>query len=330
VENSKPFPKSLLEATRYFEDPAICVEFMAQIRWPEGAICPRCNSTRHSFLRSRKIWKCLDCRKQFSAKVGTIFEDSAIPLDKWMVAVWLLVNSKNGISSWELHRALKVTQKAAWFMLQRIRHALQDGAQGKLGVSGGPVEVDETFIGGKMKNMHKDRQLKLRRIRNEVARPDHYVGKTVVMGMLDRKERQVRATVVPNVKRATLQAHILDEVTRGAEIHTDEHTGYMGLEKKYVHEVVNHLEAYVDGKVHTNGIENFWSLLKRGLNGTYVSVEPFHLEKYVDEQAFRYNNRATKDNPLNDADRFILAMHQVAGKRLTYSALTDKDDARPF
>jgi transposase-like protein len=181
-----------------------------------------------------------------------------------------------------------------------------------------------------MKNMHKDRQLKLRRIRNEVARPDHYAGKTVVMGMLDRKERQVRATVVPNVKRATLQAHILNEVTHGTEIHTDEHTGYMGLEKKYVHEVVNHLERYVDGKVHTNGIENFWSLLKRGLNGTYVSVEPFHLFRYLDEQAFRYNNRATKDNPLNDADRFILAMHQVAGKRLTYSELTGKNEARPF
>jgi transposase-like protein len=149
VENAKPFPKSLLEATRYFEDRDVCIEFMAQIRWPEGAICPRCNSTKQSFLRSRKIWKCLECRKQFSAKVGTIFEDSAIPLDKWMVAIWFLVNNKNGISSWELHRALKVTQKATWFMIQRIRYALQDGTVGKLGVSGGPVEVDETFIGGR-------------------------------------------------------------------------------------------------------------------------------------------------------------------------------------
>jgi transposase-like protein len=333
VENAKPFPKSLLEAIRYFQDPAVCVEFMAQIRWPNGIECPHCQSKRHSFLRSRRIWKCLDCRKQFSAKVGTIFEDSAIPLDKWLAAVWLLVNNKNGISSWELHRGLKVTQKAAWFMLQRIRHALKlPSAQTPDDQIGGfgAVEVDETFIGGRVKNMHADRKLKLRQLRNEVNRPDHYMGKTVVMGMLDRGLRQVRAKVVPNTKRETLQAHILKEVFPGSKVYTDEHTGYMGLEKKFAHDVVNHLESYVEGKVHTNGIENFWSLLKRGLNGTYVAVEPFHLFRYVDEQVFRYNNRATKDNPLNDADRFLAAMHLVTGKRLTYAEVTGKNEARPF
>lgn len=275
----------------------------------------------------------MDCRKQFSAKVGTIFEDSAVPLDKWLTAVWLVVNNKNGISSWELHRGLKVTQKAAWFMLHRIRYALQEpGAKNKNEQMGGfgEVEVDETFVGGKMKNMHRRRRERLNTIRNEVNRPDHYAGKTVVMGILDRDLRKVRAAVVPNTKRDTLQAHILREVFPGSKVYTDDHTGYMGLEKKFAHEVVNHLETYVDGKVHTNGIENFWSLLKRGLNGTYVAVEPFHLFRYVDEQVFRYNNRATKDNPLTDSDRFLMAMHQVTGKRLTYAEVTGKTTATPF
>lgn len=327
------FPQTLMEAIRYFQDPGVCVEFMAMIRWPNGVECPHCKSKRHSFLRTRRIWKCLDCRKQFSSKVGTIFEDSAIPLDKWMTAVWLIVNNKNGISSWELHRDLKVTQKAAWFMLHRIRYALQEpGAKTPNDQMGGfsPVEVDETFVGGKVKNMHKDRKLKLVQLRNEVNRPDHYMGKTVVMGILDRGLRKVRATVVPNTKRDTLRSQILQEVFPGSKVYTDEHVGYMGLENKFAHEVVRHLETYVDGKVHTNGIENFWSLLKRGLNGTYVAVEPFHLFRYVDEQVFRYNNRATKDNPLTDSDRFLAAMHQVAGKRLTYAEVTGKGSPAPF
>ncbi len=330
MENALKSPRNLLEVTRYFEDPNVCVEFMAAIRWPTGVECPHCQSKRHSFLRSRRIWKCLDCRKQFSAKVGTIFEDSAIPLDKWMVAVWMLVNCKNGVSSWEIHRDLKVTQKAAWFMLQRIRHALQQGTvktpDDQMG-GFSPVEVDETFVGGKVKNMHKNRKLKLQRLRNEVNRPDHYMGKTVVMGMLDRGLRKVRATIVPNIKRETLQSQIMQEVFPGSKVYTDDATAYMGLGQKFAHEVVNHLETYVDGKVHTNGIENFWSLLKRGLNGTYVAVEPFHLFRYVDEQVFRYNNRATKENALTDSDRFLLAMHQVTGKRLTYAELTGKTDA---
>jgi len=326
-------PRSLLEASRYFQDPAVCVEFMAWIRWPDGPECPHCNSKRHSFLRSRRIWKCLDCKKQYSPKVGTVFESSGIPLDKWLTAVWLLANSKNGISSWELHRSLKITQKAAWFVLQRVRHALKEpqAKSKKEQIGPGPVEVDETFVGGKLSNMHKGRRLRLQQLRNEVQRPDPHMGKTIVMGMLDRKLRQVRADVVPNARRETLQKHILREVFPGSKVYTDQHTGYLGLEYKFAHEVVNHLETYVNGKVHTNGIENFWSLLKRGLNGTYVAVEPFHLFRYVDEQVFRYNNRATRDNPLNDSDRFIAAMHRVAGKRLTYAELTGKTgEATPF
>ena len=336
MENAKPFPKSLLEATRYFQDRDVCIEFMAQIRWPEGAICPRCNSTKHSFLRSRKIWKCLDCRKQFSAKLGTIFEDSAIPLDKWMVAVWLLVNNKNGISSWELHRALKVSQKAAWFMLQRIRLALQDSSLGKFGGPNTEVEVDETYIGAKAKNMHKSRKIRIEKARSQVRNAEatiasRYLAKTPVQGILDRAQRRVRATVVPNVKRETLQQRILNEVESGSRVYTDQAVSYeMALAKDFVHEMVNHLEGYVNGRVHTNGLENFWSLLKRSLNGTYVAVEPFHLFRYLDEQMFRYNNRATRDNPLTDSDRFLLAMHQVVGKRLTYAELTGKVGTTPF
>jgi transposase-like protein len=327
TENPK-FPQTLMEAIRYFQDPDVCVEFMAMIRWPNGAQCPHCRSERHSFLRSRRIWKCLDCRKQFSAKVGTIFEDSAIPLDKWMTAVWLVVNNKNGISSWELHRDLKVTQKAAWFMLHRIRYALRIGDMGtKLGgKESGGVEVDETFVGGKVKNMHRARR---ERFAAESGHRGGSTGKTVVMGMLDRDERKVRASVVPNVKRETLQNEVLQNVKYGTKVYTDDAVPYDKLHWKYVHEVVNHAEEYVRGHVHTNGLENFWSLLKRGLKGTYVAVEPFHLERYVDEQIFRFNNRATKDNPLTDSDRFLLAMHQVAGKRLTYAEVTGKTTTTP-
>jgi transposase-like protein len=159
----------------------------------------------------------------------------------------------------------------------------------------------------------------------------HQVGKTVVMGMLDRDARQVRAKVIPNIKRTTLQEQILNHIEGGTTVHTDEFSAYSwALADKFTHEVINHLKGYVDGKVHTQGIENFWSLLKRSLRGSYVAVEPFHLDRYVDEQVFRYNNRATKDNPLNDSDRFDLAVRQIVGKRLTYADLTGKESAIPF
>jgi len=334
-------PKTLQEAVVYFSDPDNCLAYMIPRTWPNGVVtCPTCGRTDPKFLANQRRWQCKSVhpKRQFSAKVGTIFEDSPIPLEKWLPAVWALVNDKNGISSWELHRMLGVTQKTAWFMLHRIRLAMSGrgfSTKSKLGGNdgGGPVEIDETFVGGKMKNMHKERQLALRKLRNEVVRPDHYVGKTVVMGMLDRDLRQVRAKVVPNVKRETLQAQILRDVKYGSKVFTDEHTGYMGLGHKYVHEVVNHVETYVNGQVHTNGIENFWSLLKRTLRGTYVAVEPFHLERYVDEQVFRYNNRGgkKKEDRITDAERFSKALTQIVGKRLTYAELTGKtDDATPF
>jgi transposase-like protein len=313
------YPKTLQEAIRYYSDEQTSIDAVASLRWPNGVDCPHCHATEPYYLKTQKRWKCRSCRKQFSVKVGTIFEDSAIPLQKWLPALWLIVNSKNGISSWELHRALGVTQKSAWFMLQRLRLAMKDNSMFKLGGNeGGPIEVDETFVGGKLRNMHKDKK-----IRYEKRGGSH--GKAVVMGILDRDLRQVRAKVVPNVKRETLQTEVMSQVKYGTRVFTDEHVGYDNLHYRFVHEVVNHATEYVKGQVHTNGIENFWSLLKRTLSGTYVAVEPFHLDRYIDEQVFRFNNRATKDNPLNDSDRFVAALAQVAGKRLTYKELTGKD-----
>jgi transposase-like protein len=321
-------PKTLQQAIRVFSDFDNCREFMAFMRWPDGVVrCPRCESDKVAYLPKARVYWCKgDHQKQkFSLKVGTVFEDSPIPLEKWLPAVWMMVSAKNGISSYELHRALGVTQKSAWFMSHRIRAALKSGGFGqnfKLGGEGGPVEVDETFIGGKAKNMHRSRAKRYGQLGTNK-------GKTVVMGILDRDLRQVRAKVIPNVKRETLQREIMREVKHGATVFTDEHVGYDNLHRRFIHEFVKHAERYVDGEVHTNGIENFWSLLKRTLSGTYVAVEPFHLERYVDEQIFRYNNRATKDNPLNDSDRFMLALSQIVGKRLTYKEVTGKVGERP-
>ena len=252
-------------------------------------------------------------KRQFSIKVGTIFEDSPIGLDKWLTAMWMVANCKNGVSSWELHRSLGVTQKSAWFMLQRIRLTLQDKQSGgKLG--GGPhskVEIDETFIGGKARNMHKSKRERLSR--DGGLQGGH--GKAVVMGMLERGGK-VKATVFGK-RREKKQMHeiIRESVAPGTWVMTDEFSNYDGLGPDYTHMVVNHLERYVQGNVHTQGIENFWSLLKRTLGGTYVSVEPFHLFRYVDEQAFRFNNRKDEfGKKLTDADRFEIAVSQILGK----------------
>jgi transposase-like protein len=319
-------PKTLLEAIQYFSDEQVCIDAVAAMRWPDGPRCPDCSrrdAMNPYYLKTQKRWKCRTCRRQFSVKVNTIFEDSPIQLQKWLPALWLLISCKNGVSSHEIHRALGVSQKSAWFMLHRLRLALKTGDIGtKLGgTESGGVEVDETFVGGKLKNMHRDRR---ERFAAKSGHTGGATGKTIVMGMLDRDERKVRASVVPNVKRETLQAEILNNVKFGSPVYSDDAVPYDNLKWKYIHETVNHAETYVNGRVHTNGLENFWSLLKRGLKGTYVAVEPFHLERYIDEQVFRYNNRATKDNPLTDSDRFLLALSQVANKRLTYKELTGK------
>jgi transposase-like protein len=316
-------PQSLKEAITYFSDADRTFEFAKLLRWPDGVVvCPRCGAAKNSFLKTRRMWFCYSCKKQFSIKVSTIFEDSAIGLDKWMTAIWMLVNCRNGISSWELHRTLGVTQKTAWFMLQRIRRALHNGSLDKMGGNHGPVEADETYVGGLAKNMHAaDRA---RKIRGSGGKD-----KTIVMGFLDRNAREVRAKVIPNVRRETLQAEVLANVDKRARVYTDSFLGYNGLAARfYVHEMVDHLRTYVDGQIHTNGMENFWSLLKRGLRGTYVAVEPFHLSRYVDEQVFRYNHRKDDNGvKLTDFDRFQTAMSQIVSKRLTYSELTGKSDS---
>jgi len=314
-------PKSLQEAVMYFADPKNCREYLVARRWPDGVVlCPRCQSKNVLFLEKYNRWHCREKHDapQFTLKTGTIFEESPIPLAKWLMAMWQIVNCKNGISSYEIAKAVKVTQKSAWFMLQRIRLAMkEDHGSFKLGGPDTEIETDETFIGGRKKNMHADKKLRY-------EQRGGAQGKTAVMGLLDRDLRKVRAKIVPNVRRETLQAEIMKEVKYGSKVYTDDAVAYNDLRSRFVHEVVNKTESYVRGQVHVNGMENFWSLLKRGLNGTYVAVEPFHLERYIDEQIFRYNNRATKDNPLNDSDRFDLAVRQVVGKRLTYAELTGK------
>ncbi len=316
-------PKSLLEAIRLYSDEQVCIDTVAQMRWDDGKpVCPKCSAAeterKHYWLAKQRRWKCYACRKQFSVKVGTIFEDSPIGLDKWLAALWLLVNCKNGVSSYEVARDLKIAQKSAWFVLQRLRHILKDTRMFPAG--SGPIEADESFHGGKPKNMHKDRRLALKIGMNG------YAEKTAVFGMLDRETRQVRAQVIPNVKRTTLQAAILDNVGFGSTVYTDNWPGYDGLKAAgFVHETVNHMTEYVRGQVSTQAIENFWSLLKRGLNGTYVAVEPYHMDRYLDEQMFRFNNRIGH----TDSTRFMKALSQVVGRRLTYSDLTGKEATRP-
>lgn len=330
----QPVPKTLVEAITYFADLNNCIDYLANRRWPKGVTCPTCGRADVSYVPSRRLWQCKTRhpKSQFSVKTGTILEESLLGLDKWMPVMWMVANCKNGVSSWEIHRSLGVTQKTAWFMLHRIRLGMQDSFYGsKIGGSGSEVEVDETFIGGKARNMPKSRKLKLQNQRNEIRNAydaPRYLGKSTIMGMFDRDTRTVRAKVVPNTKRETLQTHILNEVAPGSTVYTDQAVTYDKLADQYTHEIVNHLESYVNGRVSTNGLENFWSLLKRGLHGTYVSVEPFHLFRYLDEQMFRFNNRATTDNPMNDSDRFSLLCSQIVGKRLTYAALTAKEDKK--
>ena len=279
-------------------------------------MCPTCGSKDVGYVDSRRVWQCRTRhpKAQFSVKVGTIMEDSAISLDKWLVAIWMQTSMKNGVSSWEIHRALGITQKCAWHMLHRIRLGLQDQNGGKLG---GEVEVDESFIGRKARNMHK---AKKERVITGTGGKD----KTVVLGMVERGGK-VRAMVVGGRTKKELQNQVRDHVEAGSAIFSDVLNSYDGLKTDYQHAVINHAVEYVNGNVHTNTMENFWSLLKRGLHGTYISVEAFRLFRYIDEQAFRYNTR----RDTNDSERFALAVSQITGKRLTYAELTGKVGEKP-
>jgi transposase-like protein len=315
-------PKTLQQAIQYFTDADNCLNFLVARRWPNGVICPTCGRKDVAFVPSRRLWQCKTRhpKAQFSVKTGTILEDSPLGLDKWLPVMWMVANCKNGISSYEIHRSLGVTQKTAWFMLHRIRLGMQTTSTIKLGGKGRTVEVDETFIGGKARHMHHD--VHQRRI---VKGGPH--DKTVVFGMLERGG-EVRTKVLQNRRKPTLQREIRDHVTVDSVLFSDRLQSYEGLIRDYSHYMIDHAVKYVDGAVHTNGMENYWSLLKRGIKGTYVSVEPYHLFRYLDEQAFRFNNRATKDNPMNDADRFDALCSQIIGKRLTYANLTAKEDKK--
>jgi transposase-like protein len=313
---------TLRDAILYFAEFEHCKDFMVQLRWPSGkVVCPRCGGEKLCWVEKQRLWKCYAGHKQptFTLKTGTIFEDSPIALEKWLPAVWMLLNCKNGISSYELHRDLGVTQKTAWFMLSRIRLAMQDDLTG--GNLAGEVEVDETFIGGKARNMHKD--VRVRRMQGRRGAADGT--KTIVLGILERasesKPKRVRATVISDRKARTILPEVAGHVESGSKLYTDEF-GSQWVNADFQHEAVNHLSTYVRGNVHTNGLENFWSLLKRGIGGTYVSVEPFHLFRYVDEQAFRFNNRE-----MDDVHRFVIGMQQIIGRRLTYAQLTGKAGA---
>ncbi len=308
-----PQPKTLMEAVRYFADADRTLAMAVSLRWPEGVHCPTCGRTDVRFLATRRIWECKEkhAKRQFSAKVGTIFEDSALPLDKWFVAIWSVANCKNGISSYELARAVGCTQKSAWFMLHRIRVAMDAGGLGKFG---GTVEADETFIGGSVSNMHEHKRKKL----NSGGRGDD---KAAVMGILQRADGKVPSRVLARTIRSatakTLHSMVRENVEAGSQLMTDNWTGYRGLGAEYIHQTVNHSVEYVRGNVHSNGIENFWSLLKRTVKGTYVSVDPQHLNAYLAEQTFRFNERKG-----TDLTRFRAVLGSVSGKRLTYKELT--------
>jgi transposase-like protein len=308
-------PKTLIEAVLYFSDLDIAHQFFVEVRWPKGVICPRCGSEAVRYLPKYRRFQCnhKHDRRQFTVKTGSVMEDSPLGLDKWAVAFWLEVNAKNSISSYEIHRALDITQKSAWFMLHRVRFALKQGSFEKMGRNGVPVEADESFIGGRAVNMHKAKRAKL-------TGTGGY-DKAVVMGLLERhsgkRHSTVRAQVLPKQpKPDEIRAVIHKHVEPGAHLMTDELPAYKSLYTDFEHQFVDHANKYAEGIVHTNGLENFWSLFKRCIKGTHVSIEPTHLEAYLDSEAFRFNNRK-----VNDSGRFLLATSGYHGKRLTYKAL---------
>lgn len=300
-------PTTLQEAIVYFADKTVAHNYLVSLRWGDGVTCPHCKRKEHSYVSTRKIWRCKSCQKQFSVKIGTIFEDSPIGLDKWLPVIWMIANAKNGISSCEIHRAIGVTQKTAWFMMHRVREAMQSGSIEKLK---GEVEVDETYVGGEAKNMHYGK----RKVSGRGS-----VGKAIVVGLLER-HGQARTSVPKNAKKKTLHKIVRTEIEKGSNVFTDAFKSYDGLEADYIHQVIDHATAYVNGNIHTNGMENFWSLFKRTMHGTYINCNPSHLFRYLDEQTFRFNNRK-----MSDAERFIIALAGVDGKRITHSELIDHE-----
>jgi len=311
-------PKTLQEAILYFADPKNCREYLVARRWPNGVECPRCGGKNVKFSEKFNRWQCGSHHelRQFTLKTGTIFNESPIGLDKWLLTMWQVINCKNGVSSYEIAKAIGVTQKSAWFMLHRLREVMHPASAPKLS---GEIECDETFVGGKVSNMHKSRKRKMQ------MRSQKGDNKTVVLGLLERDGR-VRAAVAPSRHRHEVHSNIAANVEAGANLYTDEFVSYDNLPTEFAREFINKLEGYVKGRVHVNGMENFWSLLKRTLKGTYVSVDPVHLQAYVDEQVFRFNSRKNEnDEKINDGERFSMAVTQIVDKRLTWNELTGKE-----
>jgi len=316
MKDKETAPQSLMEAVIFFSDLDVCHAYMASLKWPDGKVtCPMCGGTEIGNIASRRMYQCKAkaCRKQFSVKVNTIFEDSPLPLSKWFVAVWSITNAKNGISSCELARALNVTQKSAWHMLHRIRHAMQTGTFQKFS---GEVESDETFVGGKAENMHASR-------RKAKIRGRGFKDKAIVHGLIQRAQgesiSQVRAAVIPNTQRKTIGPILAAHIEPGSKLYTDTAGAYSKIKTPFVHQMVDHELAYVDGACHTNSLENFWSLFKRTVKGTYISMDEPHLNRYIGEMAFRFNQRDG-----TDAYRFKAVMPGMVGKRLKYDDLTGK------
>jgi transposase-like protein len=309
-------PRTLLEAVTYFADPDRAHAYAVKIRWPNGVGCPRkgCGNADVQFIATCKVWRCKECKRQFTAKVGTIFEDSSISFTKWLPAIWFLANTKNGTSSHEVGRAIGVTQKTAWFMFHRIRLAMKDASGIMLS---GEVEADETFVGGKTRATNITK-LGMRKSAHGPA-----TGKTTVFGAIQRGVREtgtrsrVRAMVVPSHKAASLIPRIYSNVLPGSVLYTDALRSYRQTDRDYTHKYIDHSLQYVAGRVHTNNIENFWSCFKRTLHGTYIAPRAFHLEAYVNEQVFRFNAREGKD-----ADRFVATLKGADGRRVTHKTLT--------
>jgi transposase-like protein len=301
------FPETLIGAVRYFSDEAICRDFVADLRWPNGVRCMRCDGKELGFVSSRSLWRCKACRYEFTVKKGTIFEDSPIALSKWLPALWMYSAFKKGVSSHQLARNLGVTQKTAWFMSHRIRLAMEIGHFDA--PLSGEVEADETFVGGKAKFQHESKKKHI---------GTGGMGKVAVMGLLER-HGELRTRVIPSTRKRTLQNEVRASVAPGSMLYTDASHSYQGLHTEYVHQVIDHAEGYVRDRVHTNGLENFWSLFKRMIYGTHHSVEPEHLDRYLDEATYRFNSRE-----ISDTTRFVAATARVIGKRITYRQLIGK------
>jgi transposase-like protein len=304
-----------------FTDPLKAADYLESIRWPDGQpVCPHCGDRERKHYKlpnkTRRLWKCAACRKQFTVTVGTIFERSHVPLNKWLLAFYLLCSSKKGMSAHQLHRMLGVTYKSAWFMAHRIREAMtQPPFQTRLT---GTVEVDETYVGGKPRRANRRQYKPL-----DPSKPDPRLSKTgrgtektPVVALVQRDGR-VYSQRLANVTSATLKGVIRKHVDLSARIMTDAFKSYSGLADEYAgHFTVNHLDEYVRGEVHTNTAENFFSILKRGIDGVYHHVSEAHLPRYLAEFDFRYNNRSA--NGVNDSERTIKALLGAEGKRLTY------------